>query len=828
MGRAIRKARDGAAAGLRRRLAPRLALAWLVLIWERLWAAAWPAALLAGLFLASALFDLWPLLPDWLHLGGLTALAVALAVLLWRGFAGFALPSADDLRRRLEHDSGLTHRPLEALEDEMAGNAGDPGSQALWRAHRRRVAATLTRLRVAPPSPGMARRDPFGLRAAVVLLLAVAVFASADHGGERIARALTPNVAGGAGPDIRYELWFTPPAYTEIQPIYLPVKPGTATIPIPAGSELSARVFGADGTPSLRLDENEIPFDRADTRNHTARATMAEGTVLTLEIDGDVVARWAVDLRPDTPPIVRFAAAPTKTERAVLHALFNAEDDYGVVGINLVLRRVAPPEGDGQGAARLLEEPPLVLPLAVQGFDPTSIEGSAYLDLTPHEWAGLPVEGVLTASDALGQTGESEKRIFILPERSFAHPIAQAIIVERRDLFDVDIERPRISLELKMLALQANATLGDAVVTLGLSMAAARLIHDHDPAALPSLRRLLWDLALRVEDGELSLAERDLREVQERLLEALSEGASEQVVEQLMDELRAALDRYLEALAKDMQQQMAENGRMPEADRDIGMLERDDLQRMIDQIQDLMESGAKDAARDLLAQLRNMLENLRAGTDGEKTPERGEASDMLRELNNLMNSQQTLMDQTYKRWQEMKSNLSSGQDSTHGFEEDSNRAAGAQEEMRRALGELMRRFGEMTGQIPGPLGKAESEMRSAQDALGRNRPGDAVNPQGRALDELRQGAEQMVEQFLNQFGAGEGANGQAGEGEGQGRDPFGRPTQRGGSSGADVDIPERGAIQRSRQIFDELRRRSGEANRPPVELDYIERLLRRF
>ncbi|MBT5414293.1 MAG: TIGR02302 family protein, partial [Rhodospirillaceae bacterium] len=719
-------------------------------------------------------------------------------------------------------------RPLETLEDEMAGNAGDPGSQALWRAHRRRMTEALARLHVAPPSPGMAKRDPFGLRAAVILLLAVGAFAAADRGGERIARALTPDIAGGADRDVQYELWFTPPAYTEVQPIYLPAKPEAAPIQVPAGSELSARLFGADDTPSLRLDDREIPFERADTLNHAARATVSEGSQLTLEIGGDEIARWTVELRPDSPPSVRFAAPPTKTDREVLHISYGAEDDYGIEEMTLVLRRVAPPEGAGLDAAHLLDEDPLVLPLAARGLDRTRIESAAYLDLTPHEWAGLPVEGTLTGRDALDQTGESQKRVFILPERSFNHPIARAIVAERRHLFAAEIERPRLSLSLQVLAVQAYELLGDTVVTLGLDMAAARLIHDRGPTATAELRQLLWDLALHVEDGELSLAERDLREIQERLLEAMTEGASEQEIEQLIDELRAALDRYLEALAQDLQQQLAESGRMPEADRDTTMVERDDLQRMIDQIQDLMESGAKDAARDLMAQLRNMLENLRARAADEMNPERGQASDMLRELNKLMNSQQDLMDQTYQRWQEMKSDTPMGPDSARGFEEDAARAAGMQDELRRALGEIMRRFGEATGQIPRPLGEAEAEMRAAGEALGRNRPGDAVKPQGRALDELRQGAEQMVEQFLNQFGAGEGANGQAGEGQGEGRDPFGRPTKQGGSSGADVDIPDRTAIQRSRQIFDELRRRSGETDRPPVERDYIDRLLRRF
>ena len=44
----------------------------------------------------------------------------------------------------------------------------------------------------------------------------------------------------------------------------------------------------------------------------------------------------------------------------------------------------------------------------------------------------------------------------------------------------------------------------------------------------------------------------------------------------------------------------------------------------------------------------------------------------------------------------------------------------------------------------------------------------------------------------------------------------------------DVKIPDENILQKSRQILDELRRRAGERFRPPIELDYIERLLRRF
>ena len=61
------------------------------------------------------------------------------------------------------------------------------------------------------------------------------------------------------------------------------------------------------------------------------------------------------------------------------------------------------------------------------------------------------------------------------------------------------------------------------------------------------------------------------------------------------------------------------------------------------------------------------------------------------------------------------------------------------------------------------------------------------------------------------------------------RDPFGRPLSNNGTfDQGDVNIPDANMLQKSRQILDELRRRSGERSRPTIELDYIERLLRRF
>jgi len=41
-------------------------------------------------------------------------------------------------------------------------------------------------------------------------------------------------------------------------------------------------------------------------------------------------------------------------------------------------------------------------------------------------------------------------------------------------------------------------------------------------------------------------------------------------------------------------------------------------------------------------------------------------------------------------------------------------------------------------------------------------------------------------------------------------------------------VPNASDLQRARRILEELRRRSGQRSRPVFELEYIERLLRRF
>lgn len=156
-----------------------------------------------------------------------------------------------------------------------------------------------------------------------------------------------------------------------------------------------------------------------------------------------------------------------------------------------------------------------------------------------------------------------------------------------------------------------------------------------------------------------------------------------------------------------------------------------------------------------------------------------------------------------------------------------------QEQLRRQLGEFMRKLGEGMGQIPQPFGEAERAMKDAADALGRAQPGDAVGPQGDAVERLQDGAQALSEAMRqNQQAQGGATPDQNAQGNSEGdrrQDPLrDRPNQGYAVDESGVEVPAESDLQRARRIFDELRKRSGDRDRPELELDYIERLLKRF
>jgi uncharacterized protein (TIGR02302 family) len=817
-----------------RLLSRRLLLSRAALAWERLWPALWPMLCVAGTFVAIALFDLLSPFPGIIHTVILVGFGLAFVGAAVWGLRTLVWPDALAARRRIELNSGFAHRPLAALADRPSIPL-DAASTTLWEAHRRRMAQAVRRLRVGWPAAGLARHDPWGLRAILAILLVVGAIDAGADWRERLVRAFTPGWDGGPPPaSASFDIWITPPDYTGLAPLFLRADT-EGPVRVPTGSTLLAQIHGGRGQPHLSIDAATSDFDAIDKANFRAQTVLTKGESLTVTQGGTTLGHWPIEIVPDNPPVAAFVQPPRGTAHAALRLEYKATDDYGVEAVKVVIRRQ-----DGKPDEKI------EIPLPLPGLHLKEAQATSYQDLSPHPWAGLPVEITVVATDALGQIGESEPVRMDLPERAFTNPVARAIIDQRKELVKDPNSREAVAEVLEDLDKQPALFHDDTVAYMAMQLAALRLREDDAVAAITAVVPLLWDTALRIEDGRMSLAENELRRLQQQLQDALAKGASDEEIDRLMRELSDSLNRYLQALAQDMQNHPGENSPPPDSSK---VVTSRDLQRMIDRARELAHSGAQQQARELLSQLQDMLENLRTARPGDMTQNgNGEAEQTMRGLRDLMQRQQQLLDRSFRaqrrqgegQGQGQRQGDQSGQNGQPGDSSDGAQmgdlgdSAAQQEELRHALGDMMRHLSDGLGDIPDPLGRAERAMHDAVTALQRAAPGEAINPQSEALDELQQGARDFAKQLQDRLTKGWGSPGddQATDRDAPDkgdRDPFGRPLSSNGPyDQGDVAIPDASVLQKSRQILDELRRRASERSRPTLELDYIERLLRRF
>ncbi|GGB39763.1 hypothetical protein GCM10011316_09740 [Roseibium aquae] len=810
---------------------------------ERVWRAVFPPLIVVALFVGLSWLGLWLVLPIWLRVIVLVGLA---AGFLWsaRGLLGVRWPGREEALARVERDSGVDHRPLTAFEDELSLGGDDPATLALWTLHKRRMSAALSKMKAKRPDPQAFRLDPFAFRVVAVMVLVVGFMSSGQDRWMRLGAAFDVPLSSQEIAS-RLDAWVTPPVYTNEPPIYLTGEsaglrdPG-ALISVPEGSVVTIRAQGlsnlsvtfegsdgADPVAVLPAGEDEalgedVPFEVSHELNDTGAIVLARGQT--------EISRFGFDVRPDDSPDIRLLDDPEQQLSGALKFEYLVQDDYGVVAAEA---RIAPaPDTSPNPKPRrpLVDAPQF--PLSLPPRSASSSTGETIRDLTSHPWAGSDVDLTLLARDEAGQEGYSPAYRITLPQRRFRKPLARAIVEQRRDLALDANNHVRVITALDGLMLSPETFDVGARVYLGMDYAYRQVVAARTDDELKSLLPLLWDLALTIEDGDLSMAERALRDAQEALRDALENGASDEEIERLTQELREALNDYMQALAE----QLRSN---PQAMQPFNSqqqnLSQQDLSQMLDRIEELARTGSRDAARELLAQMQQMLENLQAGRP-QQMPDgmTSEMMEMLNELGEMIQRQQQLMDQTHQFNQNQQQGQQ-GQQQQRGQGQQQMTAEQLQQmldQLQQGQGDLAQQLQQLMDQLGQngmgeneALGEAGDSMGQAQDSLGQGQGQQALGQQGDALDALRRGAQGMAQQMMGQ---GEGP------GMAQGRspmdeDPLGRPRRTEGPDfGNRVQVPDEIDVQRARRILEELRRRFSDPDRPQIELDYLERLLRRY
>jgi uncharacterized protein (TIGR02302 family) len=826
----------------------------LALLWERVWPPLAAIGTVVGLFLAVSWLGLWLWLPPIGRAIGLAMFAILLAAAAFP-FVRLRAPSEADGLRRLDESSGIRHRPATAIADDLAVTPQDPVSLALWQAHLERVLVAARRFKAGWPAPRLVRHDPFALRGLVLALVLVTFFAAGADRTRRIAAAFDWQGVVTAL-NYRVDAWVTPPPYTGRAPVIMPgLQPGeparsAAAFTVPTGSVLVIRSTGTSKIDvavkgGLKADTSAAPEPPAGTIEH--RYVISDNGTSTLRGAGDDVT-WAFNAIPDRAPTITLAKDPEPQLRGALQLQYKIEDDYGAVDAQATFDRKVTPGSDGKTPRALYGAPsfPLVLPQART----RNGTGQTTKDLSEHPWAGAEVALTLVARDEAGQEGRSEPFEMTLPQRIFTKPLARALIEQRR-ILALDAEaKPLVLTALDALTIAPEKFVPEAGIYLGLRSIFWQLTRATSDDQLREVVAALWSLAVTIEDGNVSDAEAALRQAQEALRQALERGASEEEIKKLTDELRAALDKFMQALAEQLQKNQ-QNQNMARIDPNARNIRPQDLKSMIDRLENLARSGAKDAARKLLDELQSILENLQMARPGQM--EGDQDDDMmsaLDELGNMIRRQQQLRDRTFRQGQDTRRDRQLGQRSPgdQKFGELRQDQQQLRDQLRKLLEEMRKRgFGQQQGdqgqdgdqaqQGEGDmdqLGRAGEAMGDAEGQLGDGNADNAVDAQGRALEALRKGAQGLAQSMQQQMGQqGQGGPGQPGR-TGQARaqqetDPLGRPL-RGRDYGDDTTIKVPGEIdvQRARRILEELRRRFADPGRPQIELDYIERLLKDF
>jgi uncharacterized protein (TIGR02302 family) len=835
---------------------------------ERATRAFWPLWSLLFIALAAVAFGAVPLLGP---AGVWTAGAAGLAAIAWavlRGIRAFRMPSREEALDRL--DRTMPGRPITALLDTVAVGHDDPATQSVWAAHVARMAKRAATARPPEPDLRLSSRDPYALRYVAATAFAMALlFGTLDRVAD-VGDAVTigPGAASASGPS--WEGWVEPPVYTGLPSLYLNdiTAEGFET---PQGSRISLRIYG---NPEDITVESDLGPPPPGAEGGAAQTLIVErsGTLSVFAPSG--AQSWDISVLADAAPVVALEGELSGEPPGQMQLTFTASDDYGVANGTATFR-LDPGAADRRYGLAFDPEPrdalTLDLPMPFRGgrtdFTEVMVE-----DLSQHPFANLPVTLTLTVTDEAGQIGTVSYDIPRLPGRRFFDPLANAVIELRRDILWSRANADRSADLLRALTVRPEAGL-DERVYLQLRTAIRRLESGIDGISEDTrdqVAEILWNAALFLEEGDLDDALERLRQAQERLSEAMRQGASDEEIAQLMQELREAMNDYMRQLAENAEP--GDDTDQPDQGERTEM-SMADLEEMLRRIEELMQEGRMAEAQEMLNALQQMLENMEVtqgeGGDGPQTP----GQEAMEGLQDTLRDQQDLSDDAFRQLQEQfggqpgapQQGQPGGRQGQTG-EQPQGRADGeGQGEGERpgppgtqqgdgqggdngsmSLAErqeaLRRQLEDQAGRLPGTgteegdealrqLDEAGRAMDEAADALENGDIAGALDLQSDAMEAMREGMTALGRALAEEEGR------EPGQGQAEGamptdrplQDPLGRQAGNSGSFGSDENIEAREeAFRRARELLDELRRRSADQDRPEVELEYLRRLLDQF
>ncbi len=763
-------------------------------------------------------------------------------------------PQKNEIDRRLEIATILKHRPISAIEDKLVNPRKEP-TRILWQKNQDEAISTIKNLRVPKPRALLSQNDPLGFRTLAALVFIIGIIAAGSQWQERLAYGLFPFSFDKKEQKIsNITLWVTPPDYTSMPQITLQGRGRREErLKVPEGTVLKARINKGFTQPVLIMGEQEIPLEKLGEQSWGLETDVVSGNSLTIKQWPFTIADIAIDFIIDKPPEITVNGAPEDLSKGETKLPLKVLDDYGVTDMTLSME--LDPIIEDKPVGNIYEET-----RAIMSPPGTELEIAPVYDLSWHPWAGLPVIIKIEGIDHLGQKSDIIPLHMTLPERPFSHPIAkQLIALRKRLIWTPERAASNVAFDLQDLLTDTAQQQSDIVSFLAIRSASSRLSYDPGLESVSRVIELLWDTALRIEEGNLPIAARNMRDAQRNLEQVLKNpNATDEEIAQALQEMRKAMAEYFQEMYRELQKRMAENGKQMQMPPEMfqNMVQPEDLAAFFDRLQSEALSGDKNAARELLSQLQQFMDKLNPSMEMTMPPQMEFMMEGINELQELIEKQQALLDQTQKQAdrsgsqqpqtypefmpfnKEMLEKWGMGnmppppqtapQKKGAEIKIDTQKNKVEQDALRYILGQLMLEADEQLGEIPENMQLAEQEMRDSADRLSENKPDSSLPHQEQAIKYLQEAMQNMTEQMQQMMQQmtmlSLGGMGQI--------DPLGRPIQEGKAPGlfpgSRVEIPDEAERKRAREILKILRQRSGEINRPNYELEYYRRLMKQF
>lgn len=736
-------------------------LARAVLFTGRLWLAYVRVFVLFVLPYCTMLWGWWDDLPWFIHLPFLAVWGYGLVWAIKNSQPFPRWPSTFEARRALEQQRHLKHRPVTRQVDFPVHPLND-AQQALW--HRAMTWAQTFQPRLLRPEVERANDDRFGLRFVALLALLVTV---AGLGQSSALNNLLPlhKLPGVGGGQPQVEVWVTPPFYAN-QPAVRWQSGQSKLFAIP-GSTVVVRL-PAEGqtwlTPNLKMAGHRTPLVWKNGV-YEGQGPVTHSTKVMVRLGWWPVFYGKLSVLTDALPVASLAPPIKVNPNGVMNLAYTASDDYGVQQIAFRIYDVESP--------RDFVDMPLHLPRVGE----KTVAASDSLDLTLNPLAGFEVKIAVVATDMAGQESASELLPMVLPERKFYHPVAQKLVAARRQLR----EGARLGIILHALdpLLAAPQAFGDDVrAFLSMAVARAALVENATGARKRGVG-LLWDAAVRVEDGPMKTLVQNVMLAQEALSQAIASGQNTATLQALFERLQQSMFELLSRVKFG-------NEAMPNS------LNNNDLANLLHEIESLITTGATTQAQARLQQLKKLMANLQATGDAAALKALMQS---VQNMQHILEQQQQLIDKVFDGPAPQK-------------------ASRPQENLAKEAEALQKKLAAQGLDVP-ELTHAATMMRAASGAVQAKDLALAKSFQTKAYQALQK-AQKALEAGLQKMLGQEGTPLM--------RDPSGRPY---GPQDA-VDVEGKNPATLSRRIRDQLFNRAGEANRPEAEKSYFRRLLDSF